>query len=67
VRLAGGEPALLPAYRVGDDPAEPSDDIETWDLWPWSLLGTIPAAYRAAFDGTPATVIWHFQLADGSS
>jgi hypothetical protein len=34
-----------------------------WDSWPWSLLGIVPAA-AAAWKGTPATIIWHFQLAD---
>lgn len=37
-----------------------------WDAWPWSLLGVVPAAAGAAFDGTPSQIIWHFQLATGS-
>ena len=32
-----------------------------WDGWPWSLLDIVPEAHQAAFDGTPALVIWHFQ------
>ena len=38
-------------------------DPGPWDLWPWSLLDIAPAAVSAAWDGTPAVIIWHFQLA----
>ncbi|GAA2912370.1 hypothetical protein GCM10010443_88930 [Actinoplanes cyaneus] len=43
-----------------------ADDITThaWDVWPWSLLAITPAAFSAAWTGTPAVVLWHFQLAD---
>jgi hypothetical protein len=39
------------------------DDITThaWDVWPWSLLAITPAAFSAAWNGTPAVVLWHFQ------
>ncbi|MEV4537221.1 class I SAM-dependent methyltransferase [Asanoa sp. NPDC049518] len=89
VRLAGGEPAFLPAYRhrASDyldaalaagftvrrcaeprmrvaEPTAPSLDRETgpWDEWPWSLFALVPEAHRAVYDGTPALVIWHFEL-----
>ncbi|MFB9415311.1 class I SAM-dependent methyltransferase [Dactylosporangium matsuzakiense] len=48
----------------GDMPAE----IVTgpWHAWPWSLLDIVPAAFGAAWDGTPSQLIWHFQLAPGA-
>jgi SAM-dependent methyltransferase len=56
-----------PRMAVGDDGTGMADSIATgpWDGWPWSLHGIVPAAHRAAYDGTPAAIIWHFQLADG--
>ena len=41
-----------------------ADDIATdaWDVWPWSLLAVTPAAFSAAWNGTPAVILWHFQL-----
>jgi SAM-dependent methyltransferase len=54
-----------PVVPVGDEPAPPVDvAVGSWDEWPWSLLDIVPAAANAAFAGTPATIIWHFQLAD---
>lgn len=55
-----------PRLPAGDEPLPPAEDIAVgpWDNWPWSLLGIVPAATSAAYDGTPATIIWHFQLAD---
>lgn len=38
-----------------------------WDVWPWSLLGIVPAAAGAAWDGTPSQIIWHFQLAPSAT
>jgi SAM-dependent methyltransferase len=38
-----------------------------WDAWPWSLLGIVPAAFGAAWDGTPSQIIWHFQLATSAT
>lgn len=51
---------------TGDDDARPADEIAVgpWDGWPWSLLNIVPAATNAAYHGTPATIIWHFQLAN---
>jgi SAM-dependent methyltransferase len=55
-----------PRMSGGDDPAVMAEDITTgpWDVWPWSLLDIVPAASGAAWNGTPAAIIWHFQLAD---
>jgi SAM-dependent methyltransferase len=46
------------APMVEDTPPGP------WDQWPWSLLGITPGATAGAWDGVPAVVVWHFQLAD---
>ena len=55
-----------PLIPVGNEPALPGDVAAgPWDQWPWSLLNIVPAAASAAYAGTPATIIWHFQLADG--
>ena len=40
---------------------EPTQDIGTWQEWPWTLLGMVPEASRAAWD-QPAVVLWHLQL-----
>jgi SAM-dependent methyltransferase len=48
----------------GDAGGDMPGEITTgpWDVWPWSLLGVVPAAAGAAWDGTPSQIIWHFQL-----
>jgi SAM-dependent methyltransferase len=53
------------ADASGDMPGE----IVTgpWDAWPWSLVGIVPAAAGAAWDGTPSQIIWHFQLMPGAT
>ncbi|MDG4826728.1 methyltransferase domain-containing protein [Asanoa sp. WMMD1127] len=43
------------------EPIEAATDPGPWDDWPWSLHPIAPAAHQAAFDGTPALVVWHFQ------
>jgi ubiquinone/menaquinone biosynthesis C-methylase UbiE len=50
----------------GNDNAGMAEDLATgpWDAWPWSLLGIIPAAAGAAWNGTPTAIIWNFQLAN---
>jgi SAM-dependent methyltransferase len=55
-----------PRQPGGDHRAPMADDVAPgpWDGWPWSLLGIVPAAAAAAWRGTPAVVVWHFQLAD---
>lgn len=52
-----------PRIHVSDDATGLVDEIATgpWDGWPWSLFGIVPAAHSAAYNGTPATIIWHFQ------
>jgi SAM-dependent methyltransferase len=55
-----------PLIPEGDEPTPLGDIVAgAWDEWPWSLLDIVPAAASAAYAGTPATIIWHFQLADG--
>ncbi len=55
-----------PRTPGGAVPAPMAGDIATgpWDGWPWSLLDIVPAASAAALAGTPAAIIWHFQLSD---
>ncbi len=50
-----------------EPPAAPAGapDLQTWDVWPWSLFGLAPAAAQAAWSGTPSVVLWHFQLDEG--
>lgn len=43
-------------------PPEPPTAIGPWELWPWCLSGLVPEAARAAIAGTPAMIVWHFQL-----
>jgi SAM-dependent methyltransferase len=43
-----------------ESPREASADIGEWATWPWTLLGIVPEAVRAAWTG-PAVVLWHFQ------
>ncbi|ASR38100.1 methyltransferase [Prauserella marina] len=35
-----------------------------WDVWPWSLAAMVPEAARAANEGVPAMVVFHFEQAD---
>jgi SAM-dependent methyltransferase len=47
----------------------PAPEITTaawqdWQDWPWSLMDLVPEAIRAAAGSTPATITWHFQLAE---
>ena len=53
----------------GDVSAEMPGEIVPgpWDVWPWSLLGVVPAAAGAAWEGTPSQIIWHFQLAPNAA
>ena len=40
---------------------EPTQEIGTWPDWPWTLLGLVPEATRAAWNN-PTIVVWHLQL-----
>ena len=42
-------------------PQEPTDEIGSWPDWPWTLLGLVPEAARAAWNN-PHMTVWHFQL-----
>jgi SAM-dependent methyltransferase len=50
-----------------DQPPPRSPEIKleagSWQDWPWSLLDLVPEAAWGA-GGMPATIIWHFQLAE---
>lgn len=51
----------LPRPTAPVGPAsEPTDEIGSWPDWPWTLLGLVPEASRAAWN-TPAVMVWHFQ------
>lgn len=43
-------------------PLEATQEIGNWQHWPWTLLGLVPEAVRAAWN-SPAVIIWHFELA----
>lgn len=64
-RLRRCEEPRASADASGDMPGE----IATgpWDRRPWSLLGIVPAAAGAAWDGTSSQFIRHFQLAPGAA
>jgi len=55
-----------PRGPVGDPPPPrpPGAGFEAggWREWPWSLMDLVPEATWAA-GGTPAAIVWHFQLA----
>jgi SAM-dependent methyltransferase len=44
-------------------PHTPEITIGDWQDWPWSLMALVPGAMKAAGQ-IPATIIWHFQLAE---
>jgi hypothetical protein len=48
------------AVRPGGPLPEPAAEIGSWPDWPWSLMGYLPSAKRAA-GPCPSLVIWHFQ------
>nr|WP_238342068.1 class I SAM-dependent methyltransferase [Actinopolymorpha rutila] len=39
----------------------PTHEIGDWRDWPWTLLGLVPEATRAAWNH-PAVTVWHLQL-----
>ena len=55
-RAAGSEEAAQDVVPTA--PVTPA--AVQWDVWPWSLLGIVPEATRAAWDA-PAIIVWHFQ------
>jgi SAM-dependent methyltransferase len=54
-----------PRPPAADQPPPPAPAITVggWEDWPWSLMDLVPEAIRAV-GGTPATIVWHFQLAE---
>ena len=59
-RLLDYDEQPRPSKPEGPVP-EPTQEIGSWRDWPWTLLGHVPEATRAAWNN-PAVVIWHFQL-----
>ncbi len=59
-RVLGYDEQPRPPEPAGAAP-EPTSDVGSWRDWPWTLLGRVPDASRAAWD-TPSVVVWHFQL-----
>jgi SAM-dependent methyltransferase len=53
------EPRIRRSGVSADAPAEAAP-WGSWEQWPWSLLGVLPAAAAAAWD-IPATIVWHFR------
>jgi SAM-dependent methyltransferase len=43
-----------------ESPPESSTGMGQWSTWPWTLLGVVPEAVRAAW-ASPAVTLWHFQ------
>jgi hypothetical protein len=52
------------APRDWSNPAPPAHAPGPWEVWPWSLGDLVPEAARAANEGVPSMLIWHFQLAE---
>jgi SAM-dependent methyltransferase len=61
LQLRGCEEPRIPSDGVIGPAMPETIDVGPWDIWPWSLLDIVPAAGKAVGDGSPATVIWHFQ------
>lgn len=62
------EPAESPESAAADAHAEAREalgpgELGPWEVWPWWLADLVPEAARVANAGTPAEIIWHFQLA----
>ncbi len=51
------EEPLLPVR----EPGEPTSTTGPWELWPWSLAALVPEAARAANEGVPGLLVWHFR------
>ena len=58
-RVLGYDERPRPSKPDGPLP-EASRDPGSWPDWPWTLLGRVPEATRAAWN-IPSVVVWHFQ------
>jgi SAM-dependent methyltransferase len=56
------EEPRLQAPHDGVPPAADEITLGPWEQWPFSLHSVISEATRAAYEGTPVTIVWHFQL-----
>jgi SAM-dependent methyltransferase len=54
-----GEPRL---QTPADEAARRDVPLGPWELRPWALHTICPHATRAAYDRTPVTIVWHFQM-----
>ncbi|MEV0620529.1 class I SAM-dependent methyltransferase [Nonomuraea sp. NPDC050404] len=54
------EEPTMPPPAAG--PQKEPGELGPWQLWPWVLVELVPEAARAAIEGAPAIVVWHFQL-----
>ncbi|MFI1096794.1 class I SAM-dependent methyltransferase [Streptomyces sp. NPDC020917] len=56
---------VLPEFTesAGPPQAPEAAELGPWEVWPWWLADLVPEAARVANAGTPAEIIWHFQLA----
>lgn len=62
-RMPEPEAAATPSASEQPGPREPgARTLGPWEMWPWSLAELVPEAARAAGEGTPVMLIWHFQL-----
>ena len=58
-RVLGYDEQPRPSKPDGPLP-EASRDPGSWRDWPWTLLGRVPEATRAAWN-SPSVVVWHLQ------
>lgn len=58
-QVLGYDERPRPAKPDGPLP-EPTRDVGSWRDWPWTLLGRVPEATRAAWNN-PSVVVWHLQ------
>jgi SAM-dependent methyltransferase len=57
-RLPVGDPSMAREVPTA------ADVVSRWEVWPWSLAALVPEAARAANEGAPAMLIWHFRAVD---
>ncbi|HEY3608229.1 MAG TPA: class I SAM-dependent methyltransferase [Pseudonocardiaceae bacterium] len=51
-----------PRGRQGKPAAPAAHELGPWEAWPWSVADLVPEAARAANEGVPSMLVWHFQL-----
>lgn len=59
---SGQPPHQVGLWQPEEEPErQPAVDLGEWADWPWSLLGIVPEATRAAWTN-PSVIVWHFRL-----